>query len=138
MAGSHLPPSHWRDWLHLMRPGDWLLLTLLCGLLATSLPRLWQSGPPDRAMVRQGGQVVGEYPLDHAQQIAVSGPLGTTLIAIETGRARVLSDPGPRQYCVRQGWLTRPGEVALCAPNQVSLHLLGRLGQTARYDSIAY
>lgn len=121
-----------------MRPGDWLLLVLLGALLVFSLPRLWQSGPADRALIRQAGQVLGEFALDHPQEIAVSGPLGTTLIAIEAGRARVLSDPGPRQYCVRQGWLTRPGEVALCAPNQVSLHLLGRLGQSPDYDSIAY
>jgi hypothetical protein len=47
----------------------------------------------------------------------------------------VASDPGPRQYCVRQGWLTRPNSIAICAPNQVSLMLVG--GQ-AGYDSLNY
>ena len=60
---------------------------------------------------------------------------GTTLIAVEPGRARVVSDPSPRQYCVRQGWLMRPGEIAICAPNRVSVQIAGR---TKVYDSISY
>ena len=61
--------------------------------------------------------------------------LGVTIIEIQPGRARVASDPGPRQYCVRQGWLTQAGAVAICAPNQVSLSLTGR---AADYDSLNY
>ena len=49
--------------------------------------------------------------------------------------ARVLSDPGVHQYCVRQGWLARPGEIAICAPNQVSLQIKGR---SEPYDSLSY
>ena len=63
------------------------------------------------------------------------GPLGSTLIAVEPGRVRVVSDPGPKQYCVRQGWLMRPGEIAICAPNRVSVQVAGR---TKVYDSISY
>ena len=51
------------------------------------------------------------------------------------GRARVVADPGPRQYCVRQGWLVRPGEIAICAPNRVSIQIAGR---TKAYDSLSY
>jgi heptaprenyl diphosphate synthase len=50
------------------------------------------------------------------RQFEVSGPLGTTLIAVEPGRARVVSDPGPRQYCVRQGWLMRGPAKSPSAP----------------------
>jgi hypothetical protein len=57
------------------------------------------------------------------------------VILVEPGRARVAADPGPRQYCVRQGWLKRPGEIAICAPNHVSLQIAGR---RSGFDSIAY
>ena len=67
--------------------------------------------------------------------VEVPGPLGTTRIEIQPGRARVAADPGPRQYCVRQGWLVSAGAVAICAPNQVSLALSGR---HADYDSLNY
>ena len=60
---------------------------------------------------------------------------GLVGIAVEPGRARVVSDPSPRQYCVKQGWLMRPGEIAICAPNRVSVQITGR---TKVYDSISY
>lgn len=96
---------------------------------------LWQGGLADKAVIRQEGKIFAEIDLKARKQIVVPGPLGNTLIAIEPGRARVLSDPGPRQYCVRQGWLMRPGEIAICAPNRVSLQITGR---TKVYDSISY
>lgn len=129
-------PSGWRLWLGLLRGGDVLLLGLACGLVAWSFPRFWTSeGNAEWVQVRQNGQVFAELDIHAPQQIHVPGPLGETLIEIAGGRARVLADPGPRQYCVRQGWLSRNGEVAICAPNQVSLQITGR--QKA-YDSLAY
>ena len=122
-------------WLALIKPGDWLLILLGAVLVGVSFPLFWQGGLADRAIVRQNGQVFAEVDLRNRRQLAVPGPLGQTLIAIEPGRARVLSDPGPRQYCVRQGWLMRPGEIAICAPNRVSVQISGR---TKVYDSISY
>lgn len=122
-------------WLAWLRPGDWLILGGGTALVALTIPQLWQAGLAEKAVIRQNGQVFAEADLQHAHQLSVPGPLGMTLIAIEPGRARVVSDPGPRQYCVRQGWLSRPGEIAICAPNRVSLQITGR---TRLYDSISY
>lgn len=122
-------------WLALIRPGDWLVMLASAALVGSSIPIFWQGGMADRAIIRQEGKVFAEIDLRSKRQFAVSGPLGNTLIAIEPGRARVISDPGPRQYCVRQGWLIRPGEIAICAPNRVSLQIAGR---TKVYDSISY
>ena len=123
------------SWLRLIRPGDWLVMLGGAALVGASVPLFWQGGLADRAIVRQEGRVFAEVDLKARKQIAVPGPLGTTLIAIEPGRARVVADPGPRQYCVRQGWLMRPGEIAICAPNRVSLQIAGR---TKAYDSLSY
>lgn len=122
-------------WLALLRPGDWLVILLAGGLVGVSFPLLWQGGFAERAIIRQAGQIFADLDLRSPRQIEVAGPLGNTLIAIETGRARVVSDPSPRQYCVRQGWLMHPGDIAICAPNQVSLQITGR---TRRYDSLSY
>lgn len=124
-----------KAWLKLVRPGDWLIVAASAAAVGASFPMFWQGGLADRAIVRQEGQVFAEVDLKHKQQLAVPGPLGTTQIAVEPGRVRVLSDPGPRQYCVRQGWLMRPGEIAICAPNRVSVQVTGR---TRVYDSISY
>lgn len=122
-------------WLALIRPGDWLVFLLVAALVGFSIPQLWQGGLADRAIVRQEGKVFAEVDLRTRREILVPGPLGTTQIAVEPGRARVVADPGPRQYCVKQGWLMRPGEIAICAPNRVSLQITGR---TKVYDSISY
>ena len=124
-----------RPWLVLLRPGDWLVLggaLTICVLTALSL---WRGGAPDTAVIRSQGQVFAELTLNRAQTLEVPGPLGTTVIEIEPGRARVASDPGLRQYCVRQGWLSQAGAVAICAPNQVSLALTGA---GLEYDTLHY
>lgn len=119
----------------LLRPGD--VLVLLVGVTGwfILLMLLWQSGPAAQAQVRRDGVLIAAYPLSEDRTVSVDGALGTTIIRIESGRARVVSDPGPRQYCVKQGWLSRPGEIALCAPNHTSLTLTG--GQST-YESMAY
>ena len=123
------------SWLALLRPGDWLVILGSALLVGLSLPTFWQGGIADKAIIRQEGKVFAEVDLRNKRQLVVAGPLGMTQIQIEPGRARVLSDPGPRQYCVKQGWLMRPGEIAICAPNRVSLQIAGR---TKVYDSLSY
>lgn len=123
------------DWLGLLRPGDWLVAVLALAAVVASYPLLWRAGSAERAVVRLDGRIVAEYPLNVRRSIEVRGPLGPTVVEIEPGRARVRSDPGPRQYCVKQGWLVRANAVAICAPNHVSLMLVGK---ASAYDSLSY
>ena len=123
------------EWRELLRPGDLLTVLLALTVCVSSVVFLWQGGDPDKVIVRSGGQIVAEAGLSREQVIEVEGPLGLTRIEIEPGRARVAEDPGPRQYCVRQGWLTRSGATAICAPNQVTRSLAG--GESD-YDSLHY
>jgi hypothetical protein len=118
-----------------IKPGDYL--TLLAGGLCTVWITigLWSGGAADKAIIRSGGKVFLEVPLSRDQQIEVPGPLGTSIINIEKRKARITSDPSPRQYCVRQGWLQQAGEIAICLPNEVSVELTG--GEK-KYDSLNY
>ena len=120
---------------HHIKPGDYLIL--LAGVLFTVWVSLtvWSGGIADTALIRSGGKVFREVPLSRDQQIEVPGPLGTSIITIEKRKARISSDPSPRQYCVRQGWLQQSGEIAICLPNEVSVELTG--GQK-KYDSLNY
>jgi hypothetical protein len=118
-----------------LRAGDWLVL--LAGALFTVwLANLvWQGGAADKAIIRSGGKIFRELPLSRNIELDVPGPLGTSKISIHNRQARITSDPSPRQYCVRQGWLKQAGEVSICLPNQVSLELSGN---SKRYDSLSY
>lgn len=119
----------------MLRAGD--VGVLLAGAGAVVMLTLWAWGGErgDTAVIRAAGQIVQTAALTHAQAFAVAGPLGTTRIEIEPGRARIARDPSPRQLCVKQGWLTQSGQAALCLPNQVSLEIRGR---AAPHDTLAY
>lgn len=117
------------------RPGDWLTLAL--GVLLTSwlATHLWSSAAPQKVVIRAGGQLFAEARLDKPQRIRVPGPLGESIVEIQVGRARVASDPSPRQLCVKHGWLSHAGDAALCLPNQLSVELAGAV---RRFDSLNY
>lgn len=118
-----------------IRAGDWL--TLLAGLFFTAwiYTTTWHGDAPQRVIVRAQGKVVAEASIHEHRRIAAQGPLGVSQIEIADNRVRVASDPSPRQYCVKQGWLSRAGDAALCLPNQVSVELLGA---SKRFDSVSY
>ncbi len=118
-----------------LKPGDWLTLLLGGACVALLALKLWSGDLADRAIIRSGGKIFREVPLSRDQQIEVPGPLGTSIITIEKHRARISSDPSPRQYCVRQGWLQQSGEIAICLPNEVSVELAG---SQKKYDSLNY
>ena len=118
-----------------IKPGDWLTLLLGSVCVALLTLNLWSGDLADKAIIRSGGKIFQEVPLSRDQQIEVPGRLGISIIRIQQRKARIASDPSPRQYCVRQGWLQQAGEIALCLPNQVSVELIGR---KKKYDSLSY
>lgn len=124
-----------RQALGLLRPGDWLVLLLAAAVCAILLPYAWRGGVAEKAVIKRDGRIVAEIGLNAARKFEVVGPLGITVIEVQPGRARVAADPGQRQYCVRQGWLTQANAMAICAPNHVSLALVGR---GPGYDSLNY
>ncbi|MCO5096349.1 MAG: NusG domain II-containing protein [Rhodocyclaceae bacterium] len=127
-----------KTFLRFMKPGDWAMLLLAAAGTAALAPIAFSGGAAEKAVVRRDGVVVAELPLTQARRIEVAGAMGakgTTVIEVQPGRARVASDPGPRQYCVRQGWLTQPNAIAICAPSHISLSIAGR---ASSHDSLAY
>jgi hypothetical protein len=119
----------------MLRAGDVGVLLAGTGLVVALTVWAWGGDRGDTAIIRAAGRVVQTAALTHPQAFSIDGPLGTTRIEIEPGRARVARDPSPRQLCVKQGWLTQSGQAALCLPNQVSLEIRGR---TSAYDTLGY
>ena len=120
---------------HLTR-GDKILIGALiaCALLSLPLTRaLTKAGR--FVQIETDGHVLRVVDLAAEQIIEVPGPLGVTTVVVNKRRVRVASDPGIHQYCVRQGWLERAGEIAICAPNEVSVQVQG--GKES-YDSLSY
>ena len=118
-----------------IKPGDWLTLLLGSIFVVLLTLKLWSGDLADKAIIRSGGKIFSVVPLSRDQLISVPGRLGISVISIRQRKARIASDPSPRQYCVRQGWLQQAGEIALCLPNQVSIELIG---SKKKYDSLNY
>lgn len=118
-----------------LRPGDWGVLAVVLAVVALSFAWRPAGGSPDKVLVRAGGSVFAELDPRLTRRLEVPGPLGTTVVEIAHGRARVASDPSPRQVCVQKAWLSAAGEHALCLPNQVSVELIG---DERRHDTLAY
>jgi hypothetical protein len=119
----------------LLRAGDVGVLLAGSGLVGALTVFAWGGERGDTVVIRAAGQVVQTAALTRVQTFSVDGPLGTTQIEIEPGRARVARDPSPRQLCVKQGWLTHSGQAALCLPNQISLEIRGH---APAYDTLGY
>ncbi len=119
----------------LLRAGDVGIVLAGLSLVVAVAIFSWRGDTGDTAVIRAAGKIVETVPLTHNQFFSIDGPLGTTRIEIGPGRARIARDPSPRQFCVKQGWLTQAGEAALCLPNQVSVEIRGR---TFVYDTLGY
>ncbi|RQW24595.1 NusG domain II-containing protein [Rhodobacteraceae bacterium CH30] len=121
--------------MRLIRPGDYLVMMLAGALCLTLFWQLWAGETARTLTIRSKGKLWREVSLLHNQILDVPGPLGLTRIEVHNGRARIGSDPGARQYCVKQGWLDKAGQSAICLPNQTSIELGNGV---AHYDSLSF
>ncbi len=114
-----------------LRPGDWIVL--LCGCAMVAMLAWHQADSLEgRVIIRVDGRVYQEAGLRLNRIIEVPGPLGVSHVEIHGGRVRIADDPGPRQRCVRQGWIP-PGGQAICLPNRISVE-----NAAAGYDTLSY
>lgn len=56
--------------------------------------------------------------------IPVEGVLGTTTVEIKQGRVHVLDSPCGNHICMHTGWISSPGQIIVCLPNQVIVRLV--------------
>ncbi|GAB7127110.1 NusG domain II-containing protein [Silvimonas sp. JCM 19000] len=120
----------------LLRPGDWLITALAASAVVVLATLAWRSDGATHVRIYQAGKLFAELDLAAQRTLAVPGPLGLTTVEVAQGRARIAADPSPRQYCVRAGWLSQSGQVAICLPNRTSIELTG--SKPRGYDSLSY
>jgi hypothetical protein len=104
-----------------MTLGDAVLIAFflaLSGVLFVLLPGRLASGGSD-VVIRSDDRVTGRYSLDEDRLVDVPGPMGSTTIRVERGRARVESSPCPNKFCVNTGTVGREGGLIVCVPNRV-------------------
>lgn len=115
--------------------GDVLLVMLALGLSGLLASRYWLDTAATAVEIRHQGVLVATLNLQHNQEKILWGKLGETRIEVLAGKVRIKSDPSPRQYCVKQGWLSKQGQAALCLPSQVSVSIVG---EKSNLDSMSF
>ncbi len=73
--------------------------------------------------IRSSDRLVGRFALDRDRVVEVPGPLGTTVVKITKGRARIVSSPCPKHICTHTKDIGREGGLIACVPNEVVVHV---------------
>lgn len=64
------------------------------------------------------------YKIGENKEFEVDGKIGKVRIEIRDMKVRVKESSCPNKICVKTGWISRSGEIILCAPNSVLIQLL--------------
>lgn len=119
-----------------MTRADWVLLVAVTASLPVLYTHFWSGDTIARYLqVQQGNQPASIITVDRNQVLQLDGPLGTSNVEIQAGRARFTHSPCPGKNCIQAGWLDGVGELAACLPNRISIRLLG---MHPRFDAINF
>jgi hypothetical protein len=94
------------------------LMSLAGSVYAT---RFVASGIKELVITKQN-EVVFRQRIDNFQGtrfIAIKGPLGVTRFELYKDKVRVISSPCLKKICIKQGWVSKPNQSIVCAPNRI-------------------
>ncbi|MDR0501997.1 MAG: NusG domain II-containing protein [Treponema sp.] len=107
---------------------DIIVIAAAAGIVFFSAFTVYIKPAENTLILVRGQDSEWTFPADAKETIAVSGPLGETIIRIGDNCAWVESSPCDNQNCVAAGRLFRQGQWAACLPNNVLLMLHGKEG----------
>ena len=116
-----------------MTKGDIIIIVTAIALVAATWAGLHlfpKNGQDLVVIVKVDGREVARVRASSHELATISVHLkgGTAVIQYGQGKARVLPDPGgfcPDGICWKTGWISRPGQSAVCVPNRMTLTLSG-------------
>jgi len=89
------------------------------------------------AVIKKDNKIIRSIDLDNIEnpeRITVEGKY-TDIILVEKGRIRFENANCPDLVCVKTGWLSEKGDLAVCLPNQTIIKIEG---ETEEVDGITY
>lgn len=106
-----------------------LLALALVSLAFLSLSQRQPAGEALTVEIYKFGQLHRQIPLSKtaAEEIKVTDADGHyNVVEIKDGRVRVKEADCPNQICVHTGWLSKPGQISFCAPNNLKVIIKGK------------
>ena len=111
-----------------------LFVLLICVAVLTWFIRSDSHGQA-QAQININGQTVMIIDLSTDRRIVIES-LPSVYFEVRDGAAAFIKSDCPDQICVQSGFLQRPGQIAACLPNRVSLTIIS--GVSEDVDMIAY
>ena len=114
----------------MLKKGDLLLIGIILAVAVAGfgLMKLGNAGDGHReAVISQDGEIVQKIDLDSVNEsveITIPGDY-TNKLLIENGRIRFVDSDCPNKDCVKTGWISAKGSVAVCLPNKVMIKIEG-------------
>ncbi len=114
----------------MLKKGDVFLVVIILVVAAAGYGamKLWNAGGGHReAVIKQDGKIVKRINLDSVskpEEIILQGSY-TNKLLVEKGRIRFEDADCPNRDCVKTGWLSDRGSVAVCLPNKVMIKIEG-------------
>ncbi|MFP4163216.1 MAG: NusG domain II-containing protein [Chitinispirillaceae bacterium] len=115
---------------------DVFIIALLLGGIFSALPML-NSSMPDSVAVFRDNTLIAEYPLDTDLIFSVKGDRGAMEIEIKDRKVRINHVNCPHQICKRSGFIHKPLEQLVCAPNHILLEIRST-GSEMKLDGVTY
>lgn len=72
----------------------------------------------------------------YKEEFTIKTELGTNIVKIENGEADIIDADCPDKLCVKDGSISKPGEILVCLPNKLVVEIKGQ--RNATIDQLSY
>lgn len=126
-----------------MKKGDKIAAILIIGLIIVSAIgtfayKQYSKGSHHIAEIKQNGKVIKTIDLNEVKErTEFKIPYkdkGFNIIEVESGRIRFVEANCPDKICVKTGWISEPGQTAVCLPYKLMININGK---NSSYDQIS-
>lgn len=102
-----------------------ILLSVALILFVIDLTNVSSDTGNKKVVVSVDGKKMAEYPLEKDATYELSGShLGTNTLVIKSGKAYISEANCPDKQCMKQGKISRTGEMLVCLPNRVVVKIV--------------
>jgi hypothetical protein len=108
--------------------GDYIVIVMVVGLILLLFTLTYGFNGSERYIEITGSDTSNIYDPVVNRVVDIDGPIGTTRVVIENGKAWVEDSPCRDKICIKMGILSRSGEEAVCLPNRVIVQMKGDRG----------
>ena len=102
-----------------------ILLSVALILFVIDLTNISPDTGNKKVVVSVDGKKTAEYPLKKDATYELSGShLGTNTLVIKSGKAYISEANCPDKQCMKQGKISKTGEMLVCLPNRVVVKII--------------